>query len=118
MIAEVVNVLPEQLTELEQQREELQNLILESQNKLEQAKAHQKATGEYMEANAFMGLRSVIRESTSKLHDINRSIKELHRQLSRSNPKAAFFQQAAKKVLDPQKYEEINSLANRWMRKE
>jgi DNA repair exonuclease SbcCD ATPase subunit len=117
MKLDVVDILPERLLELEQQREELQRLILEAQAQIEQAKAHQKATGEYMEAKSFADLRLTIRENTTKLHDINRNIKDLHRQLSKSNPKAAFFQQAAKKLLAPNKYEEVNELANRWMKR-
>jgi hypothetical protein len=66
---------------------------------------------------SFADLRLTIRENTTKLHDINRNIKDLHRQLSKSNPKAAFFQQAAKKLLAPNKYEEVNELANRWMKR-
>ena len=113
----VVEALPEQLAELEQQREELQQTILEVQNELEQAKAKQKATGEYMDANEFARLRTIVRNDTAKLHDINRDIKDIHRQLSRANPKASYFQQAAKKILDPATYEEVNSLANKWMKK-
>lgn len=113
----VVDALPERLAGLEQQREDLQNSILGDQNELETAKAHQKATGEYMDANKFALLRTQIRENTSQLHNINRDIKEIHRQMSRANPKAAYFQQAAKKLLEPAKYEEVNNLANKWMKK-
>lgn len=113
----IVDALPEQLSELEQQREELQESILADQNALEQAKAHQKLKGEYMDAGEFAQLRTNIRENTAKLHDVNRQVKDINRQMSRANPKASFFQQAAKKVLPPEKYDEINSLANKWMKK-
>jgi nanoRNase/pAp phosphatase (c-di-AMP/oligoRNAs hydrolase) len=117
MIKEAVNVLPEQLRILELSRDELQEIINEGQHYLTEAKAKQKKTGVWADAENFAKIKTSVREATVKLHEINRNIKEVHRQLNRANPKAAYFQQAAKKLLSPRVYEEVNSQANRWMSK-
>jgi hypothetical protein len=106
----------DELKELEASRDGLQVLINQAQSELDEAKAKQKLTGEYANPEWFAKTRQVIREETIELHNINRKIKTLRSQRSRSNPKAAFFQDAARKLLSTEKYNEINALANTMMK--
>jgi hypothetical protein len=108
--------LRDKLKQLEETRDGLQVLIADAQQQLDEAKAKQKITGEYADAEWFAKTRAAIREETTELHNTNRQIKTIRAQLSRSNPKAAYFQQAARKVLSPEQYDEINSLANKWIK--
>lgn len=107
--------LVEELNELKEQTSYLNDKTLELQSQIDAAKAKQKQTGEYADAQWFSDTKTAIRENTNKLHLLNRRIRDIRSQLSRSNPKAAYFQQAARKVLSPEIYTEINSLANQWM---
>lgn len=105
----------EELKELESSREKIQKIVAEAQGSLDKAKAELKKTGKYADPSWFAITKTTIRDRTTELHSINRQIKQLRCQLSRSNPKASFFQEAARKLLDKATYDEINKLANSWM---
>jgi hypothetical protein len=93
------NNLAEELFQLESVRDELQDKITQAQFLRDEAIAKAKRTGEYSEAQWFIGLSKTIRDRTTDLHSTNRLIKAIKRQLNRSNPKASFFQEAAKSHL-------------------
>jgi hypothetical protein len=116
VLAHQTNNLAEERIELEEQRSQLETIIGEAQGQLDEAKARQRLTGEYADADWFIKTKALIRDETVKLHGINRRIKDIKSQMSRANPKAAYFQEAAKKVLDSDTYNKINSIANEWMR--
>jgi methyl-accepting chemotaxis protein len=110
------NNVIEQLFHLEQERDQTQKVLQEAQEALDAAKGDLKKTGKYSDPSWFASTKTAVRNKTAELHTINRKIKEFKSQLSRSNPKASYFQEAAKKVLDPTTYDKINYQANEWLK--
>ncbi len=107
--------LIEELKELESSRDEITSAITQTQKELEKAKAKQKITGEYSDAEWFIGAKSLVREKTVLLHETSRKIKQIKSQLGRPSVKANYFQEAAKKILPEEEYKKINILADNWL---
>jgi hypothetical protein len=107
--------LVEQLQSYETQRDEVCTLLEQAQSDLDDAIAKQKISGEYADPVWFAKTKGVIREKTNELHSINRQIKAIKMNLNRSNPRAAYFQQAARNIVDDDTYKQIEELANSWL---
>lgn len=108
--------LVDEMRQLETRRAKLEMEIGNAQAELDQAKANQKKTGEYMDPIEFAELKTKVRDGTNELHALNRDIKALRSKINRSNPKASYFQQAAKQILDEDTYNKVEDLANNWIR--
>jgi hypothetical protein len=109
-----INLIDE-LHSLESQRLDLEQTITRNQFEIDKAKAAQKDTGVYADPNWFATTKAAIRENTVSLHNINRNIKDIRRQISRTNPKSSYFQKAAKNMLDSNTYEQIVNLAEQYI---
>lgn len=108
--------LIEEMHNLEKQRDSEQRALQEAQNSLDEAKGNLKAFGRYSDATWFAKTKTIIRDKTISIHAFNRKIKEIRSILSRSNPRASYFKEAAKRLLSKEQFEEIEEKANLLMR--
>lgn len=111
------NNLLEELNKLEAERDQKQIIIGQAQAELDEAKASQKLTGQYIDASHFADLKTTVRDETTELHNINRRIKHIRSLMNKSNPSASYFQQAAQVILDQDTFVKISQLADDMMRK-
>jgi len=101
-----------EISELEKDRDELQQKIIVAQHQYDQARATQKKDGVYIDPTEWANLKCLIRESTTHLHLLNRRIKE-----SKGEGNGFLFKQAAKQLLDQDTYNSIVEFGNKLSKK-
>lgn len=101
---------------LMEKRDALQLEINQAQREIDTVKANLRMTGQYADANWFAERKTFIRDATVALHCLNRRIKSTKTAVNRSSPRAVFFQEAAKKVLDEGTYNKIAVMAKNMSR--
>lgn len=99
------------LGELSQKRDALQLEINQAQREIDEAKANLQKTGVYADASWFAERKTFIRDATVELHCLNRKIKSVKIAVNRSSPRATFFQEAARQILDEGTYNQIMAAA-------
>ena len=101
-----------ELQALETYRDSLQEEILSTQNDISLAKAKQKLTGEYVNAEMFAQWRNDVHRSTVELHEVNRKIRALRKSIHENRGDSLEeFRRAAHEILSPKLYKEIDELA-------